>query len=171
MTRPWGGAPVHLREDDNLWHLCDPEVVTAIGTAPSAESRGPLLRWLVHLLLIASALVSVVLEPILTVHIIVGLMFVGFVVVHLLQRRRTSAKLLHRLTRLRGLHRRSGRLALADALLFVVTAGMLVSGLWDFAMGHPTRIRWHAVTGVILVAYLIIHTLRRRTRLRRSHVR
>lgn len=130
-----------------------------------------MLRWLVHLFLIASAVVSLVLEPILALHVIVGLVFVGFVVVHLLQRRKTSAKLLRRLTNLRSLSRRPGRLAVADTFLFVVTAGMLASGLWDLAIGHPTRVRWHAITGVLLVAYLVVHTLRRRTRLRRSTVR
>lgn len=122
-------------------------------------------------MLIASAVVSLALEPILTLHVIVGLIFVGLVIVHLAQRRRTSAKLLRRLTKVRGLHRRPGRLAVADALLFVVTAGMLASGLWDLAIGHPTRIRWHALTGVVLVCYLAVHTIRRRTRLRRSQVR
>ena len=135
-----------------------------------ARSRSALLRGLVHLCLIASAVVSLVLEPVLTVHVIVGLLFVGFVVMHLVQRRRTSANLLRRLVHVRGLGRRPGRLAVADALLAVVTAGMLVSGLWDWAIGHPTRIRWHAITGVLLVGLLVVHTLRRRRRLRRSQV-
>jgi hypothetical protein len=169
--RSCGGATVDPGDDDNRWRLCDSEAVTAIDAARPAGSRSVSLRWSVHLFLIASAVISLVLEPILTLHVIVGLMFVGFVVVHLVQRRKTSAKLLRRLTNRRGLIRRPGRLAIADALLFVVTAGMLASGLWDWAIGHPTRIRWHAVTGVLLVAYLVVHTLRRRTRLRRSQVR
>ncbi len=169
--RSWGREPVHPGDDDNRWRLCDSESVTALQAARPAGSRSALLRWSVHLLLITNAVASLVLEPILTLHVIVGLLFVGFVVVHLVQRRKTSAKLLRRLVHLRGLNRRPGRLAVADALLFVLTAGMLASGLWDLAIGHPTRIRWHAITGVILIAYLVVHTLRRRTRLRRSQVR
>lgn len=37
--------------------------------------------------------------------------------------------------------------------------------------GHPTRLRWHAVTGVALAVLLLIHTARRWSRLRRSRVR
>ena len=51
------------------------------------------------------------------------------------------------------------------------TIGMLASGLWDWAAGHPTRIRWHALTGVGLAVYLLVHTLRRRARMRRSLIR
>lgn len=145
--------------------------MAALDLARVSGSRSAILRGAVHLLLIASAVVSLVLEPILTLHVVVGLIFVGLVAIHLLQRRRTSARLLRQLARPRTLHRRPGRLAAADALLFVVTAGMLASGLWDLTTGHPTRIRWHAITGVVLVAYLVVHTLRRRTRLRRSQVR
>jgi hypothetical protein len=48
---------------------------------------------------------------------------------------------------------------------------MLASGLRDWLAGHPTRIRWHAITGVALTALLAVHTARRRSRLRRSEVR
>jgi len=53
----------------------------------------------------------------------------------------------------------------------VITVGMLVSGFWDWSAGHPTRIRWHAVTGIVLAILLLIHTVRRRSRLRGSSVR
>ena len=65
----------------------------------------------------------------------------------------------------------TGRLALADLLLAVITAGMLVSGFWDWSAGHPTKIRWHAITGVVLAILLLARTVRRRSRLRRSAVR
>jgi len=48
---------------------------------------------------------------------------------------------------------------------------MLVSGFWDWSAGHPTKIRWHAITGVMLAILLLAHTVRRRSRLRRSAVR
>ncbi len=49
--------------------------------------------------------------------------------------------------------------------------GMLVSGFWDWFAGHPTRIRWHALTGVALAVLLLIRKARRKSRLRRSRVR
>ena len=90
---------------------------------------------------------------------------------HLAQRRRVSASLLARLARRQALARPAGRLALADALLAMITVGMLVSGFWDWFAGHPTKIRWHAITGVVLAILLLIHTARRWPRLRRSKVR
>ena len=59
---------------------------------------------------------------------------------------------------------------MADAVLGALTLVMLGSGLWDWASGHPTRIRWHAITGVLLAGFLLVHTLRRRGRLRSSRV-
>jgi hypothetical protein len=133
-------------------------------------------RWWVHLVLMLSAAVSVVLEPVLTLHIALGLLFVVFVSAHLVQRRRVSISLARRFGSLRALLTPSGRLALADTALALLTAAlltaaMLASGLWDWLGGHPTRIRWHAVTGVLLAGFLVVHTVRRRGRLRRSTVR
>lgn len=116
--------------------------------------------------------VSLMFEPlVLAIHIAVGLAFVVLASMHLAQRRRVSARLLTRLARVRMLAGPAGRLALADLLLAAVTAGMLVSGFWDWLAGHPTKIRWHAITGVVLAILLLAHTVRRRTRLRRSTVR
>jgi hypothetical protein len=125
----------------------------------------------VHATLIATAAVSLVAEPVLTLHIGLGLAFVAFVVVHLLQRRRTSAALLARLTNVRTLGTPGGRLALTDVALTALTLVMLGSGLADWWLGHPTRIRWHAISGVLLGGFLLVHTLRRRGRLRYSRVR
>jgi len=63
------------------------------------------------------------------------------------------------------------RLAVADALLAAVTVAMLVSGFWDWSLGHPTRIRWHAFAWFLLAPLLVVHTLRRWARLRSSRVR
>ena len=128
-------------------------------------------RWLVHLALLATATVSLVLEPLLTLHVALGCAFVGFVVVHLVQRRRTTTALARRLPRVAAWSRGPGRLALADGLLAALTVAMFASGLYDWLAGHPTRIRWHALTGVALAVLLAVHTLRRRGRLRRSSVR
>lgn len=110
---------------------------------------------------------SLVLEPELGLHVLLGLAFVGLVVVHLGQRRRTSSALVRRLRRPVG---RSGRLALADVLLAALTVAMLGSGLWDW-LDQPTKIRWHAITGVLLAGLLAVHTTRRSRRLRKSDVR
>jgi hypothetical protein len=130
------------------------------------------LRWLVHLGLIVTVVISLIFEPIvLTIHIVIGLGFGLLVAAHLIQRRHVSANLAARLLRITGLARPADRLALADTLLTALTVAMLVSGFWDWFAGHPTRIRWHALTGVALTVVLVVHTVRRRSRLRRSKVR
>lgn len=47
-------------------------------------------RWWVHFGLISTAVVSLALEPILTIHIVAGIAFAGLVVAHLNQRRRVT---------------------------------------------------------------------------------
>ena len=135
------------------------------------KPRTATLRWWVHLGLMASVVVSLVFEFVLTVHVVVGLLFVALVICHLVQRRRITGKLARRLTKFTTTQGRLARMALSDALLTVLTLGMLASGFIDVALGHPTQIRWHAILGVVLTAYLVVHTLRRRTRLRSSAIR
>ena len=145
--------------------------MTSHAPAPGRDRRA-LFRWLVHLGLIGTAVVSLVFEPlVLAIHIAIGLAFAVLTGTHFAQRRRVSARLLVRLARVRIPAGPAGRLALADLLLAAVTAGMLVSGFWDWLAGHPTRIRWHAITGIVLAILLLAHTVRRRRRLRRSTVR
>jgi hypothetical protein len=141
------------------------------GAVPPRRSGAAQHRWVVHLALLATVTASLVLEPVVTVHVVLGLAFVGLVVVHLIQRREVSMALARRLARLAGWGGGSGRLALADALLVALTAAMLASGLYDWIAGHPTRIRWHALSGMVLAGFLLVHTLRRRRRLYRSSVR
>ena len=71
----------------------------------SLRSRRAVARWCVHVGLIVTALVSLAFEPILTIHIVVGLIFSVLAVTHLAQRRQVSIKLLTRLGRFRTLHR------------------------------------------------------------------
>jgi hypothetical protein len=141
------------------------------GTETQPNRKRGAYRWWVHLGLIVTAGVSLAFEPILTIHIVIGVFFAILVVVHLAQRRRVSAQLAARLLRVQTLYRPAGRRAVADALLATVTVGMLASGFWDWSLGHPTRIRWHAITGIVLAGFLLVHTLRRRARLRSSQVR
>ena len=86
--------------------------------APARDGvRRALFRWLVHLGLIGTVIVSLVFEPlVLAIHIAVGLAFAVLAGLHLLQRRRVSASLLRRLARLQALAGPAGRLALADML-------------------------------------------------------
>jgi len=103
-------------------------------------------------------------------HVVFGLAFIALVAAHLAQRRRISVNLARRLKRFDVFLRRGGRLALSDAALLVLTIAMLASGFVDLGIGHPTRIRWHALSGVALAIYLTVHTLRRRSRLGTSQV-
>ena len=128
-------------------------------------------RWWVHVGLLVTAAVSLLVEPTLSLHILIGLGFVALVVVHLVQRRRVSVSLLKRLAHPGSWRQASGRLAIADTVLAGLTVVMLGSGLWDWLSGHPTRLRWHAISGVILTGFLVVHTLRRRNRLRSSRIR
>src|ERR1019366_4224064 len=92
----------------------------------------PTRRWLVHLGLIATAITSLTFEFVLTLHIVLGLVFVALVAVHLGQRRRTSSRLIKRLIKVRLLNQPQGRLAMADLAPVLFTAGMLASGFWDW---------------------------------------
>ena len=115
--------------------------------------------------------VSLTFEPVLVVHIAVGLLSAAMVVAHLMQRRRVSDPLAARLLRACMLHRSGDRLAVADELLAALTIGMILAGLWDWSAAPPIRIRWHAITGVVLAGCALVHTLRRRARLRAPQVR
>jgi hypothetical protein len=137
----------------------------------TALSRRSVLRWIVHVTLIGSAITSLVLEPVLSLHVAFGLLFVLLVGVHLAQRRRISKRLALRLLKIQKLLAPPGRLALADGFLFIMTMAMLISGFWDLWAPHHTKIRWHAITGVVLTIYLAVHTVRRWRRLRFSQIR
>jgi hypothetical protein len=121
--------------------------------------------------LIASALTSLVLEPVLSLHIAFGVAFVVLVGIHLAQRRRVSTRLAVRLIRLQKLFGPAGRLAVADGFLLALSSAMLFSGFWDLWAPHHTKIRWHAITGIVLTIFLVVHTVRRWKRLRFSQIR
>jgi hypothetical protein len=57
---------------------------------------------------------------------------------------------------------------------------VLVSGIWDLTSGRNIGIHlpgnglylgWHTLSSLLLLLYLIVHVIRRRKRLRRSHIR
>jgi hypothetical protein len=146
-------------------------VATTLDPRGRDRTRRQQLRWLVHLGLLVTLVVSLVFETDPFIHIVVGLLFVALVGAHLWQRRLTSLGLVRRLAKVSHLYRRPGRLALSDLVLTLLTAAMVVSGFWDWIAGHPTKIRWHAITGVALSVYLVVHTVKRWKRLRTSKVR
>ncbi|HTX63678.1 MAG TPA: hypothetical protein VMD28_08555 [Acidimicrobiales bacterium] len=111
-------------------------------------------------------------------HTDVGLVFVGLVCVHLVQRRRTLARMTSRLVRARRFVERRVRLATSDLVLLLLTLNVFVSGVVDWSRGTPTQLplpvpfdRWHLDSGLALVVYLAVHVWRRRNRLWRSTIR
>jgi hypothetical protein len=143
-------------------------------------------RWVVHVLLLALFAASLATVTLITEgwpHLVVGSVFVALVVVHVVQRRHTVARLLGNLGRARTWVRRRGRLASSDLVLALLTVNVLVSGTYDLVTGnqvilHPHRvgipfrdIGWHVASALVLLAYLCVHVARRWGRLRRSTVR
>jgi len=111
------------------------------------------------------------------IHADIGLAFVGLVIVHLVQRRRTVARMMSQFARVRSFAERRIRLTASDLLLAFITLNVLVSGVLDWSRGEPIQIplprpfdRWHFLSGVVLVLYLIFHVWHRRKRLRRSRI-
>jgi len=158
------------------------------GAPASRPARSPAgwrtrSRWLVHLGLLACAAAALGTLQLLhirnAIHADVGLAFAALVIVHLAQRRHRIAGMF---ARLRGFRRRVGRelrLLASDVILVFVTVNVVVSGLLDWNRGAPLLLpvlplpfdRWHLLSSVALVAYLVVHVSRRWRRLRRSTIR
>lgn len=139
-------------------------------------------RWTVHLGLLCSAAAALgtlqLLHIRIAIHTDVGLVFVGLVLVHLAQRRRTLARMATQLIRAKTFVERRIRLTVSDVLLLFITLNVLVSGILDWNRGAPISLplprpftRWHLDSGIVLVVYLAVHVWRRRKRLRRSMIR
>ncbi len=139
-------------------------------------------RWAVHLGLLCSGAAALgtlqLLHVRVALHTDVGLAFVGLVVIHLAQRRRTLARMGAQIIRARTFVERRIRLAVSDLFLVFITVNVLVSGIADWSRGTPTRLplpkpfyRWHLDSGLMLVVYLAVHVWHRRKRLRRSTIR
>jgi hypothetical protein len=150
---------------------------TVLHTARRGWARG-----LVHLGLLLAVAGSLGTLTILyirnAIHADLGLVFVGLVVVHLAQRRHTVTRMMSQLARARSFTQRTMRLAGSDLLLAFITANVLALGLLDWSRGQPIQLplprpfdRWHFLSGVALVAYLVLHVWHRRTRLRKSTIR
>jgi hypothetical protein len=102
-------------------------VAVAVDVAPTPQPDGARTqrrrmraRWLVHLLLLATFAVSLATVTAMTEgwpHLVVGSVFVGLVLVHVVQGRHTVARLLGNLTRACTWFHRRGRLAWSDLVL------------------------------------------------------
>jgi hypothetical protein len=150
--------------------------------ADSRMAQRSFSRWAVHLGLLCSAAAALgtlqLLHVRIAIHTDVGLLFVGLVVVHLAQRRRTLTRMATHIVGVRASDDRRIRLTLSDFLLFFITLNVLVSGVLDWNRGGPIQVplprpfgRWHLDSGLVLVVYLAVHVWRRRKRLRRSTIR
>jgi hypothetical protein len=143
-------------------------------------------RFAVHLFLLATFAASLATVTLITEglpHLVLGLAFVALVIVHIVQRRHTVARLLGNLVRVRTWFRRRGRLAWSDLVLALLTLNVLVSGIYDLATGnqvilHPRGvgipfrdIGWHVSAALLLTGYLAVHVARRWGRIRRSAIR
>ncbi len=159
-------------------------------TAVAAASVHGVGKWrartrvAVHIGLLVSAAAALVTLQLLhvdqTYHLVVGLAFVGLVVIHLAQRRRTVGRLASQLVRVTRFAENWFRLAASDFFLMFITANVLVSGIIDWQRGTPTMLpgplptplhRWHLLSAIVLVVYLVVHVARRRKRLWRSTIR
>jgi hypothetical protein len=112
------------------------------------------------------------------IHTGAGLAFVALVAIHLAQRRHTVARMLVQLWRAPWPGERRAALAVSDLLLWFITLNVLVSGALDWARGRALLLplpqplaRWHGLSGIVLVLYLVVHVWHRRRRLRRSSIR
>jgi hypothetical protein len=147
-------------------------------------------RWLVHLALILGFLGAVISAIFLsreylgnsgtTDHALIGLLVFALVIVHLTQRRRTVVRLYSRLFKPESTAGHHVRRATSDLILWVLTLNAMVSGVADFLAGHTIFLsipgpnilqKWHAMSILILLVYVIVHVVRRRKRLRASHIR
>jgi hypothetical protein len=142
-------------------------------------------RFAVHLLLLAAFAASLATVTLITEgwpHLAVGSVFVALVVVHVVQRRHTVARMVANLGRASTWFRRRGRLAWSDVVLALLTLIVLVSGTYDLLSGnqvilHPRGvgipfrdIGWHVLSALVLLVFLCVHVARRRGRLRRSAI-
>jgi hypothetical protein len=140
-------------------------------------------RWLVHLGLLAFLAAALGTLQLLhvrnAIHADVGLVFAGLVVVHLAQRRQRIARMLAQLMRFRPRVERELRLLASDAILTFIAINVVVSGFLDWGRGAPLLLpllatpfdRWHLLSSVVLVVYLVVHVSRRWRRIRRSTIR
>jgi hypothetical protein len=115
--------------------------------------------------------------------VICGVLFMIMMLFHLYQRRRTVTTLLKRLMGFQSRTKTLTRLAISDIILELLVLDVLVSGVVDGLQHHATQFpfsaalglppglsQWHKLAAIVLVVYATVHIIRRRRRLRRSHI-
>ena len=158
------------------------QIVREPAAAQAARIRS---RWLVHLALASTLIVSLVplllfgVSPRVMIHVVVAIGFLYFVAVHLLQRRRTVARLATRFAR--SWRKPAGRMALSGGIFAFLLANVVASGVLDLVYGRNYMlplpglphggISWHGVSSLLFAGYLVTHVIRRRKRLRKSVIR
>jgi hypothetical protein len=162
--------------------------ITSLPTKSNALTRGERRRWYVHLALIVSlagSLLSLIyLSHSITIHVIFGVWFMAMLLFHFYQRRRTIKSLLTRLIGVQSRTRATTRLVISDIILELLVLDVLASGLVDCLNHHATEFpfasalglppglsQWHKLAALVLVVYATVHIIRRRKRLRHSHIR
>src|ERR1019366_2219942 len=163
-----------------------------LATRTESRNRGDSIarnRWMVHLALILGFLAAA-LSPIFlsrmywghsgtTNHAIISLIVLGIVLVHLWQRRHTVRRLFARLIGHQSSPAHRSFQAPSDLILWILTLNAVVSGVADYLVGHQIFLpvsgpiifqKWHAMSALVLLVYVIVHVVRRRKRLRRSHI-
>ena len=145
-------------------------------------------RWVVHLTLIVGFAASLATAITLskkflghsgtTNHAIVSVVVFVVILAHLYQRRHTVARLTSQLFRWRR-RAKNSRLALSDTILWLIVANTMVSGFADYVVGHTIFLpipgpivfqKWHGFSAIVLLVYVTVHLIRRRRRLRTSHI-
>jgi hypothetical protein len=161
--------------------------ITTLPVKPKDVSGGERRRWYVHLTLLVSlagSLLSLItLSHSITIHVIFGVLFMVMLLFHLFQRRRTITTLLKRLLGRHSRTRTATRLAVSDIILELLVLNVFASGIVDgvnhqatqmplaAAIGLPPGLsQWHKLAAIVLVVYATVHIVRRRKRLRRSHI-
>jgi len=161
--------------------------ITSIPATSKALTRGERRRWYVHFALLVSlagSLLSLIyLSKSITLHVIFGVWFMAMLLFHFYQRRRTITSLLKRLIGNQTRSRATTRLAISDIILELLVLDVLVSGIIDGVNHQATEFplasalhlppglsQWHKIAALVLVIYATVHFIRRRKRLRRSHI-
>jgi hypothetical protein len=161
--------------------------VTSVIAAPKSRTGGERRRWYVHVALmvsLAGSLLSLIyLSRSITIHVICGVAFIALMLVHLFQRRRTVKSLLKRLIGLQARARATTRMAISDIIFGLLALDVLISGVVDTVAHHSTQFalarvlhlppgldQWHKLAAFVFVVYAVVHVIRRRKRLRRSHI-
>jgi hypothetical protein len=161
--------------------------MSSLPSQVGASTTGERRRWYVHLALLvtlAGSLLSLIyLSHSITIHVIFGVLFMAMLLFHFYQRRRTIASLLKRIVGIQSRTRGTTRLAVSDIILELLVLDVLLSGVVDGVNHHATEMpfasaiglppglsQWHKLAAVVLVVYATVHVIRRRKRLRRSHI-